>query len=222
MIEMFHVYKYRAKNQPVLEDINLKIEKGEFVFFVGASGAGKSMLLKLISCEERVDQGQIVVEGKNVSRLSPAQIPYFRRNFGFVFQDLNLIQRKTVYENITLPMEILGAAPDEMKRRVEEILKMFKLEPLRERRPATLSLGERQRVAIARAFVNRPAFLLADEPTGYLDESTSQEIVELFKNAHSSGATVMISTHRRDLLAKTSRRTIFLKQGRVISEGRPV
>jgi len=222
MIEMFHVSKSYGKENQALQDINLRIEKGEFIFLVGGSGAGKSTLLKLFFCQERPDQGQIVVEGKNIARLPPIQVPYLRRNIGFVFQDFRLIGRKTVYENVSLPLEIVGSPVDEIKRRVNEILNSLKIEPLRGRLPETLSIGEQQRVAIARALVNRPSVVLADEPTGNLDDALSDEVVELFKNAHARGTTVVIATHHRSLLSKVSKRTVFLQKGRIISEGRPV
>ncbi|WDT80575.1 MAG: ATP-binding cassette domain-containing protein [Candidatus Manganitrophus sp.] len=153
---MFHVYKYYGKHHVALDDINLKIEKGEFVFLVGSSGAGKSTLLKLMICEERAEQGQILIGGKNISRLNENQVPFLRRNIGFVFQDFKLIRRKTVYENIALPLEIVGAPGGEIRKRVQEVLKMVQLEHRRNQFPQFLSGGEQQRVAIARALINRP------------------------------------------------------------------
>src|SRR3989338_4108094 len=213
MIQLFHVYKYYGKDHPALEDINLKVEKGEFVFVVGSSGAGKSTLLKLIFCEERAEQGQILIGGKNISRLKEGQIPYLRRNIGFIFQDFKLIQRKTVYENIALPLETVGASRVDIKRRVHEVLKMVQLESRRDQFPVYLSGGEQQRVAIARALVNRPALLLADEPTGNLDESLSLDIIDLLKNIHTTGTTVVVATHQRNILSKTLRRTVVLQRG---------
>ncbi|HLG21274.1 MAG TPA: cell division ATP-binding protein FtsE [Candidatus Manganitrophaceae bacterium] len=219
MIQLFHVYKYYGKDHPALEDINLKVEKGEFVFVVGSSGAGKSTLLKLIFCEERAEQGQILIGGKNISRLKEGQIPYLRRNIGFIFQDFKLIQRKTVYENIALPLEMVGASRVDIKRRVHEVLKMVQLESRRDQFPVYLSGGEQQRVAIARALVNRPALLLADEPTGNLDESLSLDIIDLLKNIHTTGTTVVVATHQRNILSKTLRRTVVLQRGKIASDG---
>ena len=219
MIQLFHVYKYYGKDHPALEDINLKVEKGEFVFVVGSSGAGKSTLLKLIFCEERAEQGQILIGGKNISRLKEGQIPYLRRNIGFIFQDFKLIQRKTVYENIALPLEMAGASRVDIKRRVHEVLKMVQLESRRDQFPVYLSGGEQQRVAIARALVNRPALLLADEPTGNLDESLSLDIIDLLKNIHTTGTTVVVATHQRNILSKTLRRTVVLQRGKIASDG---
>lgn len=216
---MFHVYKYYGKDHIALEDINLKIEKGEFVFLVGSSGAGKSTLLKLIVGEERAEQGQILIGGKNISRLKETQIPFIRRNLGFVFQDFKLIQRKTVFENIALPLEIVGASGGEIRKRVPEVLKMVQLEHRRDKFPPFLSGGEQQRVAIARALVNRPPLLLADEPTGNLDELLSAEIMDLLKNIHISGTTVIVATHNQQLMTKMGRRTIVLQNGKILSDG---
>lgn len=219
MIQMFHVYKYYGKDHVALDDINLKIEKGEFIFLVGSSGAGKSTLLKLIICEERADEGQILIGGKNISRLKEAHVPFLRRNIGFVFQDFKLIQRKTVFENIALPLEIIGTPGGEIRKRVQEVLKMVQLEHRRSQFPQFLSGGEQQRVAIARALINRPALLMADEPTGNLDEFLSIEIMELLKNIHISGTTVIVATHNQHLMTKMGRRMIVLQKGRILSDG---
>jgi cell division transport system ATP-binding protein len=219
MIQMFHVYKYYGKDHVALDDINLKIEKGEFVFLVGSSGAGKSTLLKLMICEERAEQGQILIGGKNISRLNENQVPFLRRNIGFVFQDFKLIRRKTVYENIALPLEIVGAPGGEIRKRVQEVLKMVQLEHRRNQFPQFLSGGEQQRVAIARALINRPSLLLADEPTGNLDEFLSVEIMDLLKNIHISGTTVIVATHNQHLMTKMGKRTIVLQKGKIYSDG---
>lgn len=215
---MFHVYKYYSRNHLALEDISLKIEKGEFVFLVGSSGAGKSTLLKLIFCEERADDGQVLVDGKNVSRLREKQIPILRRNIGFIFQDFKLIQRKTVFENVALPMEIVGASRSEIKRRVNEVLKWVQMEHRRDQFPSYLSGGEQQRAAIARALVNRPLILLADEPTGNLDDMLSLDIMELLKNIHTTGTTVVVATHHPSIFSKMMKRTVVLQKGRIMSD----
>jgi cell division transport system ATP-binding protein len=219
MIQMFHVYKYYGKEHVALDDINLKIEKGEFVFLVGSSGAGKSTLLKLIICEEKAEQGQILIGGKNISRLKEAHIPFLRRSIGFVFQDFKLIQRKTVFENIALPLEIIGTPGGEIRKRVQEVLKMVQLEHRRNQFPQFLSGGEQQRVAIARALINRPSLLLADEPTGNLDEFLSVEIMDLLKNIHISGTTVIVATHNQHMMTKMGKRTIVLQKGKILSDG---
>ncbi|MFQ5597109.1 MAG: cell division ATP-binding protein FtsE [Nitrospiria bacterium] len=221
MIQMFHVYKYYRKDFLALDDLNLKIEKGEFVFVIGSSGAGKTTLLKLLFCQERADQGQILIRGQNVSRLKERQIPYIRRKIGFVFQDFKLIQRKTVFENVSLPLEIIGTSRSEIKKRVNEVLKMVRIEQRHDYLPSFLSGGEQQRVAIARALVNRPAILLADEPTGNLDDALSLDIVELLRNINTTGTTVVVATHDRHLFSKIVRRTLVLDQGKIISDGLP-
>ncbi|MFQ5543768.1 MAG: cell division ATP-binding protein FtsE [Nitrospiria bacterium] len=219
MIQMFHVHKNYRRDFLALADITLKIGKGEFVFVTGSSGAGKTTLLKLLFCEERADQGQILIGGKNISRLKEVQIPYIRRSIGFVFQDFKLIQRKTVYENVALPLDIAGSFRSDTRKRVHEVLKMVRIEHRRDQRPAFLSGGEQQRVAIARALVNRPAILLADEPTGNLDEDLSLEIFELLKKIQTTGTTVVVATHDRHLLSKFHIRTLVLHQGKLLSDG---
>jgi cell division transport system ATP-binding protein len=222
MIQMTGVYKSYGKGQHALNDIHLKIEKGEFVFVVGASGAGKTTLLKLIFCEERIDKGVATVNGHDIFRLKESQIPYLRRGIGFVFQDFKLIHRKTVFENISLPMEMIGSSRSEIKKRVGEMLKMVQLEPHTHKLPSTLSAGEQQRVAIARAMVNYPLILLADEPTGNLDEALSIDILNLLKGINGSGTTVVVATHQRNTISKISGRVVALKQGQIISDGERV
>ncbi len=219
MIQMTGVYKSYDKGQHALNDIHLKIEKGEFVFVVGASGAGKTTLLKVIFCEERIDKGVAIVNGHDIFRLKESQIPYLRRGIGFVFQDFKLIHRKTVFENISLPMEMIGSSRSEIKKRVGEMLKMVQLESHIHKLPSTLSAGEQQRVAIARAMVNYPLILLADEPTGNLDEALSIDILNLLKGINSNGTTVVVATHQRNTISKISGRVVALKQGQIISDG---
>lgn len=219
MIQLFHVYKYYGGDRPALEDINLKIEKGEFAFLAGASGAGKSTLLKVLFCEERAEQGQILIGGKNVARLKERQVPYLRRSIGFIFQDFKLISRKTVFENVALPLEMIGVSRGDIKKRVQEVLKMVQLEHRRAQFPPYLSGGEQQRVAIARALAPRPTILLADEPTGNLDEALSLDILELLKNIHATGTTMLIATHHKNLLSRLTRRTIVLQGGKIVSDG---
>jgi len=222
MIQMYHVYKYYRKDFVALNDLNLKIEKGEFVFVMGASGAGKTTLLKLLFCQERADEGQVIIGGQNISRLTEADIPFLRRKIGFVFQDFKLIQRKTVFENVALPLEISGMARTDIKKRVNEVLKQVQIEHRHDHRPSYLSGGEQQRVAIARALVNRPAILLADEPTGNLDDDLSLDIVELLRDIHTTGTTVIVATHDQHLFSKVVRRTLVLSKGTIVSDGLPV
>ena len=219
MIRIKGVYKSYGREHPALSDIHLTVEKGEFVFVVGASGAGKTTLLKLIFCEERGAKGDIFVNGQNLFHLKESEIPYLRRTIGFVFQDFKLIHRKTVFENVSLPMEMRGASGSEIKKRVHEMLNMVQLDGHSRDLPSTLSAGEQQRVAIARAMVNYPLLLLADEPTGNLDEALSLDILELLKGINGSGTTVLVATHQRNTISKIPGRTIALKQGRIVSDG---
>jgi cell division transport system ATP-binding protein len=215
---MDHVYKYYGKTRPALDDVNLTVEKGEFVFVVGASGAGKTTLLKLIFCEERGDQGELFVNGQDLFRLKEREIPYLRRTIGFVFQDFKLIHRKTVFENIALPMEMIGASRSEIKKRVQEMLTMIRLLDHERKLPDTLSAGEQQRVAIARAMINYPLILLADEPTGNLDEALSIDILDLLREINSHGTTVLVATHQRNTISNIPARTVTLKNGSLMSD----
>jgi len=219
VIQFFHLYKLYERGRFALEDINLKIGKGEFVLLVGPSGAGKSTLLRLILYEEIADRGQILIDGKNLSRLRDREISMLRRKIGFVFQDFKLIGRKTVFDNIALPLEISGCSRSEINRRVREALQWVQMEHRGNRSPAFLSGGEQQRVAIARALIGRPSIVLADEPTGNLDELLSRDIADLLKMIHTMGTTMVIATHHPALLSTTSRRTILLQQGKIISDG---
>jgi cell division transport system ATP-binding protein len=221
MIRMTHVTKTYGEIEPALDDISLEIEKGEFVFLTGASGAGKTTLLKLIFCEERGEHGELFVNNKNIFTLKEREIPYLRRTIGFVFQDFKLIHRKTVFENVALPMEIVGKSSGrEIKRRVHEVLEMVQLQGHERKLPDAISAGEQQRVAIARAMVNHPLFLLADEPTGNLDEMLSLEIFNLLKNINTFGTTVVVATHQRNAISKIPSRMVTLLHGKIVSNGR--
>ncbi len=223
MIQMFHVHKRYGAGLAALEDVNLKIEKGEIVFLVGASGAGKSTLLKLLFCEASADQGQILFDGRNISRIKESDIPALRRKIGFIFQDFRLIARQTVYENVGLPMRIAGASARDIRKRVLEVLSLVRLERQYKQFPPALSGGERQRVAIARALVHRPSLVLADEPTGSLDDALADEMMALLKNVHAMGATLIVATHQHALIAKTASqtapRTVLLRQGEIKPSG---
>jgi len=220
MIRMSHVSKTYGEIQPALFDINLEIEKGEFVFLTGASGAGKTTLLKLLFCEEKGDQGELFVNNRNIFTLKEREIPYLRRTIGFVFQDFKLIHRKTVFENIALPMEIVGASRKEIRKRVQEVLEMVHLIGHEKKLPDAISAGEQQRVAIARAMVNHPLLLLADEPTGNLDELLSIDILELLKNINNFGTTVVVATHQRHAISQIPSRMVTLLHGQIVSNGK--
>ncbi len=217
MIEMYHVYMAYQRDSNALEDINLKIEKGEFVLLTGPSGAGKSTLLKLISCQERATKGQILVGGRNVARIRHSSIPYLRRNTGIVFQDFKLLNNKTVLENVALPLEIIGKSRREIKQRAWNMLKMVGLHHKMGSYPLQLSGGEQQRVAIARALVNDPAILLADEPTGNLDGDNAEYVLELLRQANTRGTTILLATHDREIIKRYHYRVVALDRGKIVT-----
>ena len=219
MIQLFHVTKYFDR-RPAVFDINLEIGKGEFVVLIGPSGAGKTTLLKLLFLAERPDDGQILVNNRNVARLGMRQIPGLRQKMGLVFQEFRLLPKKTVVENVALPLIIQGASALETRRKVAEALKAVGLDHKRESRPGMLSAGEQQRACIARAIVNSPIILLADEPTGNLDPELAAEIIELFKTINARGTTLMIATHNREVMQQVNQRVVVLNQGRVASDSR--
>lgn len=220
MIQIFHVTKHYDR-RPALTDVNLQIEKGEFVLLMGPSGAGKTTLLKLLYCATSLDEGQILVQGRNVARLKSSDVPYLRRTMGVVFQDFKLLSKKSVYENVALPLLVQGLSAFETRRKVMEALKAVGVEHRKESRPTMLSAGEQQRVCIARSIVNSPIILLADEPTGNMDADLAREIVDLFKTINARGTTVLVATHNRQVIEQIGRRVITLDQGKVVlDEGR--
>jgi cell division transport system ATP-binding protein len=219
MIQLFHVSKYYDR-RPALSNVSLEIEKGEFVVLMGASGAGKSTLLKLLIAAERPDEGQILVQGRNVAKLRPSEIPYLRRKLGIVFQDFRLLPKKTVFENVALPLMVQGTAGFEIRRKVTEALKAVGVDHKREQFPRSLSAGEQQRACIARAIVNGPIILLADEPTGNLDPELASEIIELFKLINARGTTVMVATHDPQVMAQVNRRIVTLMEGKLVADQR--
>jgi len=217
MIQLFHVTKYYDRRL-ALSDITLEIDKGEFILLMGASGAGKSTLLKLLIGAEQPDEGQILVQGRNVSKLSPSEIPTLRRKVGIVFQDFRLLPKKTVFDNVSLPLLVQGLSNGEIRRKVGEALKAVGLDHRRDQLPPALSTGEQQRVCIARAIVNGPIVLLADEPTGNLDPDLTREIIELFKLINARGTTVMVATHDPQVMTQVNRRVIALDEGRLVQK----
>ncbi len=219
MIRFYHVDKSYRGGVQALNDVNLIVHPREFCFVTGSSGAGKTTLLKLIIHEETPTAGQILVNGRNLSVLSRRQMPYFRRRLGVVFQDFRLIPTRTVYENVTLLMTIMGIPHKERKRRAFEALRWIGLQNRMNAFPEQLSGGEQQRVAIARALINRPVILLADEPTGNLDPQLAHEIIALFKEVNAAGTTVVVATHDKNLIQDFGGRVILLHQGRVVEDG---
>jgi len=219
VIQLFHVFKKYGAEAPALSDVSLEVRKGEFVFLTGPSGAGKSTLLKLVFCAEPATSGQILVFGRNVSRLRPSRVPYLRRNVGVIFQDFKLLPHRTVAENVAFPLEVRGQAPREVRRRVTQALRGVGLDHRMDKFPLSLSGGEQQRAAVARALVADPALLLADEPTGNLDLDRTVEVMDLLEAANARGTTVVVATHDRGLLARYKKRVIALESGRVVSDG---
>jgi cell division transport system ATP-binding protein len=219
MIQLYHVTKRYAPGINALTDVSLQIDKGEFVFLTGPSGAGKTTFLKMIFREELPTEGQILVNGRNLTALPAARVPFLRRSVGVVFQDFKLIHRKTIFENIALALHVVGVPETEHKVRVLRMLRMVGLQHRIHAYPLQVSGGEQQRVAIARALINEPVLLLADEPTGNLDPELSGEILRLFREINAHGTTVVVATHDRELIRKFARRVIHLEEGRLIETG---
>lgn len=219
MIEMLNVTKYYDGNSAALVDVTLKVEKGEFIFITGPSGAGKTTLLKLLFCAEIADEGQILIAGWDLYKLSKRSIPYLRRNIGIVFQDFKLLTNMTVFENVAFAMRVVGTPYKEIRQKALNVLKLAGLVHKADDYPLRLSGGEQQRVAIARAVGNDPTILLADEPTGNLDNRSASAIIEIFKEINSKGTTVLVATHNENLFTSSGRRVITLDSGRVAGEG---
>jgi len=219
VIETQSVAKTYGRGMFALRDLSLKIDKGEFAFLTGPSGSGKSTLLRLLLLEERPSEGQVIVGGRNLSDLTRDEIQAYRRTVGFVFQDFKLIATKTVFENVSFVLRVLGQPVEQQRRRTYQVLKWVGLQHRLNALPEELSGGEQQRVAIARALVNEPHLVLADEPTGNLDPDLSLEIMNLFRDINASGTTVLVATHDRELIKWVGRRVIQLEYGR--HEGTP-
>ncbi|MFZ5596384.1 MAG: cell division ATP-binding protein FtsE [Bacillota bacterium] len=215
MINLYNVTKIYPNGIKGLDDVSLTIRKGEFVFLVGPSGAGKTTLIKLIFREELPSRGQVLFSGKNTARLKGREIPYMRRKIGMVFQDFRLLPQKTVFENVSFAMEVTGASTKNIVSRVPEVLELVGLGDKSGVLPSELSGGEQQRVCIARAIVNNPVLLIADEPTGNLDPETSRGLMSLFNQINKSGTTVIMATHARDIVDAMKKRVVAMCDGRV-------
>jgi cell division transport system ATP-binding protein len=201
-----------------LDNINFFIDKGEFVFIVGSSGAGKSTITKLILCEEKPTSGTILINGIDVGGLKHREMPYYRRQLGMVFQDFRLLPNKTVYDNIAFAMQVRGATNREIRRAVPNVLSMVGLSGKAKVRPHELSGGEQQRVALARAMVNNPPVLIADEPTGNLDPATADGIMQLLEDINKRGTTVLTVTHAKDIVNKMKKRVVEISNGKIIRD----
>ena len=215
MIETHGLGKVYGRGLYALRDLTLTIDKGEFVFLTGPSGAGKSTLLRLLLLQERPTEGEVIVGGRNLARLSQTEVQAYRRTVGFVFQDFKLITSKTVFENVSFALRVLGLPVEQQRRRTYQVLKWVGLQHRLNSLPEELSGGEQQRVAIARALVNEPHLVLADEPTGNLDPDLSLEIMNLFREINAGGTTVVVATHDRELIKWVGRRVVQLEQGRI-------
>ena len=210
--------KYETTNTLALDRVSFYIEKGEFVFIIGSSGAGKSTITKLMLAEEKLTDGSITINGVDVGGLKRKDIPYYRRGIGMVFQDFRLLNNKNVYDNVAFSMQIRNASKREIRRAVPAILSMVGLSGKAKAMPYQLSGGEQQRVALARAMVNNPPVLIADEPTGNLDPATADEIMELFNDINKRGTTVIIITHAKEIVDKMQKRVIELDRGSMVRD----
>lgn len=220
MLEMRHAGKVYPGGAVALEDINVHICPGEFVFLVGPSGAGKSTFIRLISREIEPTSGQILVDGVDVMKLKRGDIPYLRRQLGIVFQDFRLLNDRTAYENVAFAMQVIEAPGHKIRQRVNEVLDLVGLKGRGNNYPGEMSGGEQQRVAIARAIVNDPLLVIADEPTGNLDPETSKEIMEIFSEINSRGTTIIMATHDKTMVDYMQKRVIALENGRLVRDDR--
>jgi cell division transport system ATP-binding protein len=218
MIQMFHVSKKYPPNCPALNDLTLEIAKGEFVFVTGASGAGKTTLLKLLFREEEPTEGQILIDGNNITRLNTAGVAKWRRKIGLVFQEFKLLPRLSAIENVALAAQVVGLSKRESHTKAYHLLREVGLKDKYEAQALTLSGGEQQRVAIARALINDPVLMLADEPTGNLDAELADEIMRLFLKIRERGATIMVASHDVDFIRRYASRILSLRQGCLIDD----
>ena len=218
MVRLIDVEKKYENGTEALKGVNLRIDDGEFVFLVGASGSGKSTILKLITAEIAPTRGRLMVNGYNLNNIRPRQVPHMRRTLGVVFQDFRLIEKKTVKENLTFVMRAVGASKRDIRRRLEYILGLVGLADKGDCYPYQLSGGEQQRVAIARALMNNPSMIVADEPTGNLDPERSKEIMTLLSLINDMGTTVLVVTHEKKLVDNMNKRVVAIRDGVIISD----
>ena len=219
MIRLTDIQKSYDNGTKALKGISMQINDGEFTFLVGPSGSGKSTIIKLITAEIAPSGGRLMVNGYNLNNIRPNQVPYMRRTLGVIFQDFRLIEKKTVYENLTFAMRVVGASPKEIRKRVPYVLELVGLGQKGDRRPDELSGGEQQRVAVARALVNNPSTIIADEPTGNLDPQRSLELMMLLEKINELGTTMLVVTHEKELVNRFPKRVVAIENGRIISDG---
>ena len=218
MIQLHNVSVSFQNDATALSDISLRIGKGEFVFVTGPSGAGKTTLLRLLYGALQPTRGQVMIDGQNLSRMTSSQIPLLRRSIGVVFQDFKLLPNRTVFENVAITLEVLGWGRADIGKKVMHILKQMGIESKVNLTPQRLSGGEQQRVALARALVNDPKILLADEPTGNLDDANKNQILTIFKDANVRGTTVVVATHDRRLIEHSHKRLVTLSKGDIVEQ----
>lgn len=218
MITFDHVSLNYDARHTALSNINIHIDKGEFVFIVGPSGAGKSTFVKILTHELVPETGSVIVNNIKINKLKPSKVPYHRRSLGIVFQDFRLLSEKTVFENIAFVLRVTGAKSKDIKERVNKVLDLVGLRGKEKELPSKLSGGEQQRVAIARALVNQPTLLIADEPTGNLDPKTSEEIMKLFTEINHMGTTIIMVTHNKDLVNAMHKRVVNIEEGHIVND----
>ncbi|MCC7405288.1 MAG: cell division ATP-binding protein FtsE [Bdellovibrionales bacterium] len=218
MIDFRHIYKSYSDDVAALCDVNLFIEKGEFVFLTGPSGAGKTTLFRLLSAFDQPTSGDLRVAGYNLGDLNRRDIAFFRRHIGVVYQDFRLLKRRTVFENVALPLEVRGDSSSVIRKKVDVLLDEVGLSHKADKLPTQLSGGEQQRVAIARALVHHPGILIADEPTGNLDPDLSREIMHLLERFNARGTTVFVATHDHELVQAKHRRVVEISNGRIVRD----
>ena len=218
MLEMIDVSKIYPGGSVALQDINVRIEQGEFVFIVGPSGAGKSTFFKMLFREVLPSSGKVIVNGHDLVKMTDKEIPYFRRQLGIVFQDYRLLPDRTVYDNVAFAMQVIETPYRKIKRRVNDVLDLVGLRKRAHAYPTELSGGEQQRIAIARAIVNDPILLIADEPTGNLDPEPSWEIMDIFREVNKSGTTIVMATHDREIVDEMEKRVIAIEHGHIVRD----
>lgn len=218
MIEMKNVYKEYSHGVMAVDGLTVNINAGEFVYIVGASGAGKSSFIKMMYREELATKGEVLIEGKNVTDMKLKDVPFLRRDIGVIFQDFKLLPRLTAFENVAFALEVIEENPKKINKRVLEVLEMVGLKQKARFLPNQLSGGEQQRVAIARAIVNNPKIVIADEPTGNLDPETSWEIMRIFEEINTRGTTIVMATHSQEIVNKLRKRVIAMENGQIVRD----